>query len=110
MQPGEEIVEDLNDIRDCTHVTYIEDWDRRFVLAKYTEEQRRVVHMGVEKTKEWMALNAMDDWTEQLNDPKTGLYVGCRTSNRGLNTMKASRVLPYRAIDVFRTLNAGEFR
>lgn len=90
---GEEIVEDLTDIKDDTNITYIDDWDRRFVLAKYTEEQRRIVHMGNEKMKEWLRLNSLDDWKEQLNDPKTGLYVGCRNSERGLNTFKASRII-----------------
>ena len=65
---GEEIVEDLTDIKDDVDITYIEDWDRRFVLAKYTEEQRRIVHMGTEKLKEYLRLKSLPDWKEQLND------------------------------------------
>lgn len=101
-------MEDLTDIADSTTITAIDDWDKRFRLANYTEEQRRIVHLANENMRTWMEYNEKTDWTEQLNE--NGLTVFCRNSDRKLNTMKASKILPYRAIDVFSTLNAGYLR
>ena len=58
--------------------------------------------------RDWLGLYKKDDWTEQKNED--GLTVHHRPSERKLNTMKASRILPYSPIDVFRTLNASYLR
>jgi len=60
----EPIVEDLTDIKDCIEVTAISDWDKRFKLASYTEEQRRMVVLSNEKMRDWMELFRKSDWTE----------------------------------------------
>ena len=72
------IVEDLNDISDCTTVTAIPDWDKRFKLANYTQEQRRIVHLSNENMRAWFEVNDKTDWTEQLNE--NGLTVFYRNS------------------------------
>lgn len=58
--------------------------------------------------RDWMELLRKSDWTEQKNSE--GLTVHHRPSERKLNTMKASKILPFAPIDVFRTLNAGYLR
>jgi len=70
---GEPIVEDLTDISDCLFVTVIPDWDKRFVQAGYTEEQRRIVHHSIERIKEWKQINEMPDW--KLQHTENGLLV-----------------------------------
>lgn len=68
------IVEDLTDIKDCTTVTVIDDWDRRFRLANYTEEQRRVVHKSMKKMEEWYATRDADGWTLQKDSDGLTVY------------------------------------
>ena len=67
------IVEDLNDIDDCATIEVINDWDKRFLRANYTEEQRRVVHKSVEKMREYFDLLKATDWNRQQD--KEGMTV-----------------------------------
>ncbi len=106
-EEDEQIAEDLNDTRDVTEVHLIENWPKRFQQASYTQEQQRVITLALSKRDEWLAINKMSDWTNQESSEITVDY---RISERGTNTMRASRVLPYKVIDVFRTLNAGYLR
>ena len=109
VEPKEEpIIEDLNDISDATYIPVIDDWEKRFRLANYTQEQRRFVKMGQEKMQEWFDVLKKPDWQSQENSD--GLTVECRDSDRKLNTLKASKVLPYKNTDVFKLLNANAYR
>ena len=103
----EQIEEDLNDTSDVTEVHLVEDWPKRFQQASYSQEQQRVITLAISKRDEWLRINKMTDWTNQETSEITVDY---RISERGTNTMRASRVLPYKVMDVFRTLNAGYLR
>lgn len=86
----------------------IEDWEKRFRLANYTQEQRRFVRLSQDKLQEWMDLFRRTDWISQEN--ADGLTVDYRVSDRKFNTMKASKVLPYKNTDVFKLLCANPYR
>lgn len=103
----EQIVEDLTDTRDVTEVHFVDNWPKRFQQANYTQEQQRVITLALSKRDEWLEINKMTDWTNQETSEITVDY---RISERGHNTMRASRVLPYKVMDVFKTLNAGYLR
>lgn len=61
----ETIVEDLSDIKDPISVTPIDDWEKRFRLANYTSEQKRIVNLAQDKRKEWLETFRKTDWTMQ---------------------------------------------
>jgi len=102
------IVEDLNDIGDCATIEVINDWDKRFLRANYTEEQRRVVHKSVEKMREYFDLLKATDWNRQQD--KEGMTVDQRMSPRQLNSFKATRTIPQNNLDIFATLCASPYR
>lgn len=104
----ETITEDLSDIKDPVSVTPIDDWEKRFRLANYTSDQKRIVNLAQDKMAEWLDTFRKTDWTTQQD--KDGLLVEYRNSHRGFNTFKASSVLPFKNIHVFRTLNASYLR
>jgi len=45
----EEIIEDLTTPSVVLDVTVIQDWEKRFRLAKYTNEQKRIVNLCLRK-------------------------------------------------------------
>lgn len=109
-EPKEEpIVEDLTTPDKILDAIEVADWEARFRRAGYSAEQQRLVRTSREKMEEWRAMRASADWVEQEN-AKDGLQCWYRTSARGLNTFKCSRVLPARVLDVFRTLLDDAYR
>jgi hypothetical protein len=58
--------------------------------------------------EEWFSLLKKTDYINQEN--ADGLTVDYRISDRKLNTLKASKVLPYKVIDMFKLLCAGPYR
>jgi len=83
----------------------IGDWATRFRLANYTQEQRRLVKLSQDKLEEWFDVYRKTDWIHQ--DNSDGVNTEYRTSDRKLNTMKISKVLPYKNTDIFKLLNAN---
>ena len=47
------IVEDLTVQKAILEVLVIEDWEKRFRLANYSQEQIRIVRLGQAKMQEW---------------------------------------------------------
>jgi hypothetical protein len=86
----------------------IGDWATRFRLANYTQEQRRFVKLSQDKLEEWFDVYRKTDWINQ--DNSDGVSTECRTSDRKLNTMKVSKVLPYKNTEIFKLLNANQYR
>lgn len=64
--------------------------------------------MGQDKMHEWFDVLKKTDWKNQENND--GLTVDYRISDRKFNTLKASKVLPYKNTDVFKLLCANKYR
>ena len=45
----------------------IGDWDTRFRLANYTQEQRRFIRLSQDKLQEWFDVYRKTDWINQDN-------------------------------------------
>lgn len=85
------------------------DWEKRFRLAHYTDYQRQIVNKCLSKTETLLRLILNDqEWTNQYS--KDGVNVSYRTSSHGLNMCRTQLVVPFRNIDVFRTLNNRNYR
>ena len=54
------------------------------------------------KLSEWHELNNSSDW--QKVSSENGLDVYSKASERGLNIFRASKILPYKAEEVFKTM------
>ena len=89
-------------------VEVIEDWDKRMKIFNYDAEKCRTIKLCLSKLQQWMDCRDAKDWTNQLNDK--GLVIDCKTSERGFNVLKASKVLPYSAHHVFLTMGDGRYR
>jgi hypothetical protein len=56
-------VEDMTTPKAITEIVVIEDWEKRFRLANYTSDQRRIINLSLERMKEWFEVYNKDDWT-----------------------------------------------
>jgi|LauGreDrversion4_2_1035121.scaffolds.fasta_scaffold553462_1 hypothetical protein len=46
-----------------TEVIVIEDWEKRFQLANYSSDQRRIINLSLERMREWFEVCGKEDWT-----------------------------------------------
>jgi len=91
-----------------TEIIIIEDWEKRFQLANYSSDQRRIVNLSLERMREWFEVCNKDDWTNQANSD--GLKIDYRTSSRGFNTLKACATLPFNIMEIFETMCNADYR
>jgi hypothetical protein len=59
----EPIVEDMTTPKAITEVIVIEDWEKRFQLANYSSDQRRIINLSLERMREWFEVCGKEDWT-----------------------------------------------
>jgi hypothetical protein len=89
-------------------IEVIQDWPRRFETYAYDFEKRRIVNKCLEKMRMWFELYNSTDWKNVSSD--SGLVVDSKTSERGLSILRASKILPYKAEHVFKTMTTRKYR
>ena len=91
-----------------TEVIVIEDWEKRFQLANYSSDQRRIINLSLERMREWFEVCGKEDWTNQANSD--GLKIDYRNSSRNFNTLKACATLPFNIQEIFETMCNNDYR
>lgn len=60
--------------------------------------------------EEYEASLSSKDWKESVNDKKEGLIISLRTNSDGLSCVKATGIVDFPILDIYKTLGDTKYR
>ena len=100
--------ENLECPTNITDITDIGDWPQRMTDYGYSDEQKRIVNLALDKMKQWFELNELKDWKRGTD--KKGLTVDGRTSSTGNSQMRCARRMDFTPDEIWAVLCQGQLR